>query len=396
MTGGFLLEHFSWQSVFWVNVPVAATALILGAFIIPKSRDPRQRRLDPLGAVLSIAGLATLLFGIIEGPSKGWSSTIVVIAFVIAVVMLTGFVLWERHTDSPMLDMSLFKNPRFTAASSTNTLVFFALFGSMFLITQYWQLVHGYSPLQAGVHLLPYAATMMIVAPLSARFVERAGTKRVVLIGLTLVTTGLLLLSTIAADSPYPMVISFFMVMAAGMGMTMAPATESVMGSLPREKAGVGSAINDTTRQVGGALGVAIIGSVVSSVYAGLNASETATAQSSLGAAQGVAADMGRQSADFLAAASNSFVDALSIGLRISAFVVIIAGIVAWRFLPSHAREATMPGLPLLDPVDDSDTVYFGPGAFDGDVLAEFDVETVEGHDSVQDEDHIPIPIAGN
>ena len=155
------------------------------------------------------------------------------------------------------------------------------------------------------------------------------------------------------------------MVMAAGMGMTMAPATESVMGSLPREKAGVGSAINDTTRQVGGALGVAIIGSVVSSVYAahiasaasqfGLNASETATAQSSLGAAQGVAADMGRQSADFLAAASNSFVDALSIGLRISAFVVIIAGIVAWRFLPSHAREATLPGLPLLDPVDDSD-----------------------------------------
>jgi EmrB/QacA subfamily drug resistance transporter len=406
MTGGFLLEHFSWQSVFWVNLPIGITALILGMIFVPTSRDPNQSKLDPIGAVLSFIGLATLLFGIIEGPGNGWTDPVVLGSFLVAITALGSFIAWERHNPTPMLDLSVFRSARFSAASGTITIVFFALMGSLFLMTQYWQLVHGYSPLQAGVHLLPYAATMMIVAPLSARFVERAGTKRVVLIGLTLVTTGLLLLSTIAADSPYPMVISFFMVMAAGMGMTMAPATESVMGSLPREKAGVGSAINDTTRQVGGALGVAIIGSVVSSVYAahiasaasqfGLNSSETATAQSSLGAAQGVAADMGRQSADFLAAASNSFVDALSIGLRISAFVVIIAGIVAWRFLPSHAREATMPGLPLLDPVDDSDTVYFGPGAFDGDVLAEFDVETVEGHDSVQDEDHIPIPIAGN
>jgi MFS transporter, DHA2 family, multidrug resistance protein len=189
--------------------------------------------------------------------------------------------------------------PRFSAASGTITLVFFALFGSLFLMTQYWQLVHGYSPLEAGVRLLPHAATMMIVAPLSARLVERAGTKRVVLIGLGLIVTGLLLLSTIEPDTPYVVVISFFVVMAGGMGMTMAPATESVMGSLPREKAGVGSAINDTTRQVGGALGVAIIGSIVSSVYAGrildasaaagLGSAQTALAEDSLSSAQRVA-----------------------------------------------------------------------------------------------------------
>ena len=198
-----------------------------------------------------------------------------------------------------MLEMTVFRNPRFTAASLTITLVFFALFGSLFLMTQYWQLVHGYSPLEAGVRLLPHAATMMIVAPLSARAVEFAGTKRVVVGGLGLIATGLLLLSTIEPGTPYVVVISFFVVMASGMGMTMAPATESVMGSLPREQAGVGSAINDTTRQVGGALGVAIIGSIVSSVYAGrigsvaaglgLDAASTGAVQESLSSAQRVA-----------------------------------------------------------------------------------------------------------
>jgi MFS transporter, DHA2 family, multidrug resistance protein len=349
MTGGFLLEHFSWQSVFWVNVPVAVIALTLGAFIIPKSRDPRQSRLDPLGAVLSIAGLATLLFGIIEGPSKGWSSNEVVVSFVIAAVMLVGFVLWERHTASPMLDMSLFKNPRFTAASSTITLVFFALFGSMFLITQYWQLVHGYSPLEAGIRLLPHALTMMIVAPLSARFVERVGTKKIVLAGLALIIVGLALLSTIEPHTSYWVAISFFVIMAAGMAMTMAPATESVMGSLPREKAGVGSAVNDTTRQVGGALGVAIIGSAVSSVYAsrivslsdrfGLNAASTEEAESSLGSAQRVGSGLGTQASAFIEEANEVFVDAMAIGMRVSIVVVAFAFVMAWKFLPARARD---------------------------------------------------------
>jgi EmrB/QacA subfamily drug resistance transporter len=416
MVGGLLLEHFSWQSVFWVNSPLGISALILGAFLVPTSRDPHKSKLDPLGAVLSFVGLGTLLFGIIEGPGEGWTDPKVLISFAIAILAIGGFILWETTTKSPMLDLSVFRNARFSAASGTITIVFFALMGSLFLMTQYWQLVHGYSPLQAGVHLLPYAATMMIVAPMSARLVERFGTKRIVLTGLSLVTTGLLLLSTIAADSPYPMVISFFMIMAAGMGMTMAPATESVMGALPREKAGVGSAINDTTRQVGGALGVAIIGSVVSSVYGskvasaagsfGLDASQTDVAQASLGTAQRLADSLGTQGAAFVDAANNGFVDALSIGLRISASVVILAALVAWKFLPSHAREATLPGTPLVSPVDGSDESIYRDGADVDDFVPYDSHDDLTRHHSDSDRDREvvdvealdpqSVPVAGN
>ena len=349
ISGGFLLEHFSWSSVFWVNLPIGATALVLGAFLVPTSRDPNQGKIDPLGAVLSFVGLASLLFAIIEGPSKGWTSPLVLGGFALAVATIASFLIWERRTSHPMLDLSVFENPRFSAGSGTITIVFFAMFGSMLLMTQYWQLVHGYSPLQAGIRLLPYAATMMIVAPLSARFVERLGTKQVVMTGLGLVVAGMLALSTIAADSPYPIVIAYFMMMAAGMGMTMAPATEAVMGSLPRAKAGVGSAINDTTRQVGGALGVAVIGTVVSSVYSArivdlggvfeLAPDQLARAESSLGAAQGLALSLGDQAGAFAAAAGDGFVDAMSIGLRLAALAVAGAFVVAWKFLPSHATE---------------------------------------------------------
>ncbi len=347
MTGGLLLRHFSWHSVFWVNLPIGITALVLGAFFVPTSRDPKQSTLDPIGALLSIVGLASLLFGIIEGPSKGWTSTEVLAGFIVGFAGVISFILWERHTDHPMLDTSVFHNARFSAGSATITMTFFALFGSLFLMTQYWQLVHGYSPLEAGVRLLPQAMTMMVVAPMSARLVERFGTKRVVLSGLTLIMVGLSLLSTIAPETSYPIVITYLIVMSSGMGMTMAPATEAVMGSLPRSKAGVGSAINDTTRQVGGAVGVAIIGSAVSSVYTsriidlggefGLDAQTDAIAQTSLDAAQKIGAGLGPDGADFVAGANEAFVDAMSFGLRISVFVVALAAIVAWKFLPSAA-----------------------------------------------------------
>jgi EmrB/QacA subfamily drug resistance transporter len=351
MTGGFLLEHFSWHSVFWVNLPLGITALVLGAFFVPTSRDPNQGKLDPVGALLSIVGLAGVLFGIIEGPADGWTHGTVVAGFVVGGVALAAFVYWELHTANPMLDMSVFRNARFSAASGTITLVFFAMFGSLFLMTQYWQLVHGYTPLEAGVRLLPQAVTMMIVAPASARLVERLGTKRVVSSGLVLMMIGVGLLSFIAPETPYVVVISFLVVMSIGMGMTMAPATESVMGSLPREKAGVGSAINDTTRQVGGALGVAIIGSAVSSVYRnrvsdssaqfGLDAADDALAQTSLGAGQRVAAELGARSGEFLDSVNQSFVDAMSVGLRVSVVVIGLAAVMVWKFLPAQATDAS-------------------------------------------------------
>jgi MFS family permease len=209
--------------------------------------------------------------------------------------------------------------------------------------------VHGYTPLQAGIRLLPQAATMMVVAPMSARFVERMGTKRIVTAGLLVIATSLVLLSFIHADTSYPRVISILCLMGVGMGLVMAPATESVMGSLPREKAGVGSAVNDTTRQVGGALGVAVIGSLVASLYAasiddaaqsfGVSGSALESARSSLGGALEVASGLGGDAAGFATAAKDGFVHGFSSGLRLGAVVVLAAAFVAVKFLPARARD---------------------------------------------------------
>ena len=268
-TGGFLLEHFYWGSVFLVNIPIVIVGLLSGIFLIPTSKDPAAPRLDPIGAVLSILGLVSLLYGIIEAPQHGWTNSTTLMAIFLGIALLGAFFAWESHTDHPMLDVKFFKNPRFTAASSGITLIFFALFGFTFLITQYFQFVLGYSPFATGIRFLPWAAVLLVGSPLSSRLVDRFGTKIVVTTGLTLATLGLVSLSTLTVDSHYwPDVILRMMVMAAGMSLTMAPATESIMGSLPLGKAGVGSAVNDTTRQVGGALGVAIVGSVLSSIYA--------------------------------------------------------------------------------------------------------------------------------
>ena len=177
LTGGFLVEHFYWGSVFLVNIPIVIFGLIAGVLIIPTSKDPTAPRLDPVGAVLSIVGLTALLYAIIEAPSDGWGATNIIVGFVAGVVLLAGFVLWELHTDHPMLDVHFFQNPRFTAASGSITLTFFAMFGAIFLLTQYQQFVLGYTPLQTGVRMLPFAVAMMITAPTSARLAERVGTK---------------------------------------------------------------------------------------------------------------------------------------------------------------------------------------------------------------------------
>jgi EmrB/QacA subfamily drug resistance transporter len=346
LVGGFLLEHFSWSSVFWVNVPIAAAAIIGGHVFIPESRDPNPSRIDATGAALSIVGLGSLLFAIIEGPTRGWTDPLITGAFAVGAAGIAAFLLWEAHTDHPMLDLNFFRNPRFSAANVAITLTFFAMFGSLFLMTQYWQLVDGYSPLQAGVRLLPMALTMMVAAPLSARVVERLGSKVVVGGGLTIMSGALLMLSFIGVTTPYLTVIGIMCLMALGMGMVMAPATESVMGSLPREKAGVGSAVNDTTRQVGGALGVAVIGSVVTSAYANNIASAASRlgivgpmvsfVQESLGNALGLAQQTGRP--EIGTVAKGAFVDAFSAGLRIGAAVVVTAAVLVFAFLPARAH----------------------------------------------------------
>ncbi|HKH25925.1 MAG TPA: MFS transporter, partial [Acidimicrobiia bacterium] len=267
VTGGFLLEHFYWGSVFLVNLPIVAVALGAGVLIMPTSKDPTAPRLDLVGAGLSIAGLVSLVYAFIEAPTEGWSDTKILAGLGLAAVLLASFFFWERRSLHPMLNLDFFKNPRFTSASASISVLFFTMFGVIFLLTQYFQFVLGYTPLEAGIRLLPLALTMMIVAPLSARIVERIGTKVVVSSGLFLAGLGVLSFTQFEVSTGYENIFWRLMLMAVGMGLTMAPATESIMGSLPLAKAGVGSAVNDTTRQVGGALGVAIIGSVLASTY---------------------------------------------------------------------------------------------------------------------------------
>jgi EmrB/QacA subfamily drug resistance transporter len=382
LTGGFLVEHFYWGSVFLVNIPIVIFGLLAGFFVIPTSKDPHAAKLDPLGAVLSIAGLTGLLYAIIEAPAEGWGSGHIVIPGTVGIVLLLAFVWWERTIDHPMLDVSFFKKPRFTAASASITLVFFAMFGSLFLLTQYFQYVLGYTPLETGVRMLPFAGAMMVVSPLSARVVERIGTKITVAVGLGMVTAGLLTMAGLQTDTPYSNIFWRLMLMAAGMGLTMAPATDSVMGSLPLFKAGVGSAVNDTTRQVGGALGVAIVGSVLAGTYgdkitaffAGTPVPDQAVeaARSSIGAVPQVAQQLtqnglGDVGAQLQQVANTAFVDAAHWGVIVAAVATGIGVLVALAFLPAtaeaedraeqeaeygeeHASEFAVPAAPAAAP----------------------------------------------
>ncbi len=361
VAGGYLLEHFYWGSVFLVNVPIVLTALVAGYFLVPNSKDPSAPRLDPVGALLSIVGLTALVWSIIEAPTKGWGSGSTLGGLGTAAVVLALFAAWELHSDHPMLNVAFFKNPRFTAASQAVTLTFFALFGSLFVFTQYLQTVLGYSALAAGVRILPFAVVMMALAPQSAKVAERFGTKLVVFGGLVAVSVGLLVMLFAGTDTGYLPVFFAFVIMAIGMAFTMAPATESIMGSLPRDKAGVGSAVNDTTRQVGGALGVAIIGSVYSSVYASDLASRLAPlhlpgtvsteATGSIGGAFAVAGQAGGTTGRAIAAsAREAFVAGMHHGVIVGAVIAMIGGLVALAFLPARAPEAADEGVDPAEP----------------------------------------------
>jgi EmrB/QacA subfamily drug resistance transporter len=362
ISGGFLLEHFYWGSIFLVNLPIVAFALLAGVFVVPTSRDPSRPKQDPVGAGLSVVGLTALVFAIIQAPEWGWTDSRILVAFAFAFAVLGTFAWWERRSDHPMLDVNFFRNPRFSAASAGITLLFFAMFGTIFLLTQHLQLVMGYTPFEAGVRMLPWAAVMMVVAPTSARIVERVGTKVVVASGLAIAAVALALFTTLPGEgASYPGdVLWRMMLLATGMGLTMAPATESIMGSLPRAKAGVGSAVNDTTRQVGGALGVAIVGSVMSSIYvsriddvlAGQPIPDTARARAedSLGGALAVAGRLGGDLGPQLAsAAKEAFIAGLHRGVVVASAAAALGALVAWRWLPARATASEQAHAPAAD-----------------------------------------------
>ena len=356
VTGGYLLEHFAWGSIFLVNIPLAAVALALGWWLIPDSRDPAAGPLDRLGLVLSAAGVGLVVWAVIEAPERGWTSTPVAVGGTTGLLLLAVFAVWERRLAHPLLEIRLFSNPRFTAASLSVTTAFFALFGFIFLITQYLQLVQGYSPFEAGLRTLPFAIATGVTSPLAMVAMHRFGSKLVVSSGLAVMAVGFVLASRLQVDTPYVgLTVVSMVTIAVGLGLATGPATESIMGVLPADKAGVGSAVNDTTRELGGTLGVAVVGSVFATVYgtrvvdalseAGVPADALATAGSSvagaLTAAASLPADLGGA---VVAAAQEAFISGLSAGSLVAGAAAALGAVLALVFLPARAAVRA-PGL---------------------------------------------------
>ena len=350
VASGFLLEHFSWGSVFLVNVPIIAFALAAGYVLLPKSRDPHPEALDPFGALLSIAGLGSLVYAIIEAPDRGWGSGTSLLWFGVAAVLIVAFLSWELRNTAPMLNLRYFLDPRFGVAAGVITLVFFGMFGFFFLLTQYFQLVLGYGTLEAGVKQLPFAAVMMVVAPNSPKFAARFGANIAVAIGLIGVSSGMFLFTIAHTNTPYIQIVLVVMVMAAGMAMCIPTMTGSIMSAVPLGKAGVGSAMNDTTRELGGALGVAVFGSLVASRYDArlspaldlLPASLHAQAGESLAGALHTAADVGGPTGTQVASiAREAFVSGMHLAAIIAGCVALLAAAIVYRKLPAGNPHAT-------------------------------------------------------
>jgi EmrB/QacA subfamily drug resistance transporter len=362
IVGGWLLERFEWTSIFFAMAPVAAISAAFVAWAVPTSRDPAAPRIDRGGFALSSAMTALLIFTIIEAPNHGWGSARTVSGLVMAAALLGAFIAWEFRVDAPMLDVSLFRNLRFTAASGSVTIAFFALFGFIFLITQYFQFFKGYGPLSAGVHLLPVATSVGVASVLGTKLAVRFGTKLVVTTGLVAVACFYAWVSTASASTSYGTIAVQMVIFGTGMGFTSAPATEAIMGVVPRAKAGVGSAVNDATRLLGGTLGVAVIGSVYASLYvdrlrealpAGLPNNLTATAHDSVGAALGVSASLADAGHTGLAtgvhdAASTAFFDGFAAGNLVAAGVALAGAIMAFTLLPAQ------PAAPAREPIQGS------------------------------------------
>ena len=358
IAGGWLLEHYSWASIFTAMAPVAAAAAILAALVVPASKNPDAGAVDIAGLALSSTAMAALVFTIIEAPTYGWTAARSLAGFAAAAVLLAAFIVWERRAAHPMLDVRLFRNMRFSAASGAVTVSFFTLFGFIFLMTQYFQFVRGYGPLSTGVRLLPVALSVGAGSVAGTQLAVRFGTKLIVTTGLVAMAAFYAWVAASAsATIGYGTIAAQMVVYGLGMGLTSAPATESIMGAISRTKAGVGSAVNDSTRLIGGTLGVAVIGSVYASVYgsrltatmpASVPGQVAAIAHQSIGAAYtavGTIAALGHPALGqaLHLAATNAFLRGLSIGCLVAGGVAAAGALLAVRFLPAQPSQPARP-----------------------------------------------------
>jgi len=360
--GGWLLAHFWWGSVFLVNVPIAALGLAASIWFVPDSKNPRSRRPDPWGVVFSVVGMGLLLWGTIEAPNRTWSSPLILGAVGGGIVVLAFFVFWEKRSSHPMLDLSFFSSRRFSAAIGSMSLVMFSLFGGLFLLTQYLQFSLGYSAFQAGLRVAPTALTILVVAPASSLLVRRLGTKVVVVTGMGTIAVGFGMLSRITVHGTYTDSLAALFLLGFGTGLALAPSIESVMGSLPLERTGVGSATNGSMLQLGGALGVGVLGSLLAARYQGvlhpvlahqaIPRSVLSLINGSLGGALAVAAHVGGvRGAALASVAHRAFVSGADLAVSAGAVVAAAGGLIALVVLPSRPpAQAPDPVAPLGQP----------------------------------------------
>jgi EmrB/QacA subfamily drug resistance transporter len=347
--GGFLLAHFFWGSVFLVNVPIVAVALAGVLWFVPETAEPDRRSLDVVGTVLVGGALVAVVDAIIEAPIRGWTGGGTLVEAAAGLVMLAGFVVWELRVATPLIDLRVFTSRAFAAATASVTVIFFSLFGSLFVFTQYLQLVHGYSPLSAGVRALPFALATGAASPLSPVLAKRWGNRTVISSGLALMGVGLLYLSTAEVATGYPALALAVAIMGAGMGLVMAPASSTIMTAVPPSQASAGSAVNSTVREVGGTLGVAIVGSLAAAVYRNrLSAKLVAhhapaavvhAATGSIAAADGLGRALGGvRGGEILRAAQSSFTTAMALGLRVAGAVSVVSALAALVVIPRPRR----------------------------------------------------------
>ncbi len=334
--GGAMIEASGWPATFWLKVPLVVVATVLVLMAVPESRDEARPPVDRVGLLVSSLGVLLLVWSVIEAPEAGWLSAQTVGGIGASVVLLTGFVLYEQRSDHPLLDISLFRSGRFSAAALAVTVAFFALFGFIFLITQYFQLLRGYGPLETGVRLLPVAISTGVASIVGTALAVRLGNKVVVATGLLFSGVMFAWTSQVSGDTSYLEIAAQMVLLGTGMGLTAAPATESIMGTVPEAKLGVGSGVNDTTRELGGTLGVAIIGSVFASLYNDALKGAPAVARDSLaGALQASEVVGGQAGLQLRELAASGFYEGLEAGCLVAAGIALVGAAIVAVMLPA-------------------------------------------------------------
>lgn len=348
IVGGALMRSFSWSSVFWINVPILIVALIGTLHLVPDSRDPLATKIDPVGGLLSIVAVGSLVYAIIEGPQHGWLSGTTLAAFAFGSVALSSFVAWELHRDEPMLDLHLFRNRAFSGASVALAMLFFAMAGAVFLQAQYLQFILEYTPLRAGFALVPAAVGMIVGSGAGAHLTAKHGGRIAVAAGTLLAGVGLAVQAGYVDGTSYWPTGLGLLLFGLGAGIAMPSATDLIMATLPPARAGVGSAVNDTVRELGGALGVAIIGSIAATSYTstlhsdlarfpGVSAPLRTSLTDNVGAALGVSRQLGANGNAIATLARDAFVGSMQGALWLAVGMAVIATVVAMVNLPRHA-----------------------------------------------------------